>query len=217
MTEMVKLMWLRIKFSICLCFGVCLFSGAAADDLDIDYDSISVGSVIRYEWVNTVVEDEWTEQGQISEDRYLGRDGKAFITERINSAHPTLAARMRLYRDKHGNFLSLEYTTGVSATYVPHNCVRTLGRCDYLVKNSHGPDAQRARITTLIGERTYRSDVFAILANGDLSHILRLEFTLGENGLATKQGTVWHLRDKRLYTARLVEIVKSQVSVPQTR
>jgi len=82
---------------------------------------------------------------------YRGKTGRRYILDSYYGAQPSGKPAFTTYLDRNGNYLKWVRQDGFSITYKPHDCTRTLGRCQYTSISSDGKREVRLRITKATG------------------------------------------------------------------
>ena len=78
---------------------------------------------------------------------FAGRSGNGYLVQSFRGARPGENLVFSTYLDANGNYLRWVRPDGVEIRYVPHDCTRELGRCQYTEIHSDGTQQVRLRIT----------------------------------------------------------------------
>ena len=87
-------------------------------------------------------------QGGIIHHVYRGKRGQQYLTESYRGSGPGDRFAFSTYHDQNGNYIRWVRSDGFEWRYEPHDCTRTLGRCQYKQTSSDGRTEFRLRITT---------------------------------------------------------------------
>lgn len=86
-------------------------------------------------------------QGGLIHHVYRGRVGRSFAIESYRGSSPSGTPVFTTFLDKDGNQVRWVRQDGFELKYRPHDCTRTLGRCQYTQTGSDGKKVTRLRIT----------------------------------------------------------------------
>lgn len=86
-------------------------------------------------------------QGGLIHHVYRGKVGRSYAIESYRGPAPSGTPVFTTYMDKDGNQVRWVRQDGFEVTFRPHDCTRTLGRCQYTLTESTGKKATRLRIT----------------------------------------------------------------------
>lgn len=78
---------------------------------------------------------------------FRGKAGRYYLMESYRGAQPSGSPEFSTYLDKDGNQVRWVHESGFEIRYKPHDCTRTLGRCQYTQRDSNGAQETRLRIT----------------------------------------------------------------------
>ena len=135
---------------------------------------------------------------------YRGPSGGAWVVDVVEGRDPNGPRLSRDYRDARGQLLRVDYTTGLSLRFTPHNCQRTIGACLFI---QTGPDdeSQQGRLTAVTPEGLqYETTVFT-RPGGDPILLERGDITLDAMGSST--GGQITAQDGSVMLVRLVQAV----------
>lgn len=83
---------------------------------------------------------------------YRGKSGRSYILDSYRGKSPSGKPVFTTYLDKDGNYLKWVRQDGFELKYRPHDCSRTLGRCQYTQTGPDGKRVVRLRITEVSGK-----------------------------------------------------------------
>jgi hypothetical protein len=89
-------------------------------------------------------------QGGLIHHVFRGKTGRLYILESYRGAKPSGKPVFTTYLDKDGNYVRWVRQDGFELKFQPHDCTRTLGRCQYIQTGSDGKKEVRLRITEAI-------------------------------------------------------------------
>ncbi|KMW58628.1 hypothetical protein AIOL_003606 [Candidatus Rhodobacter oscarellae] len=78
---------------------------------------------------------------------YRGKSRGAFIVDSYRGNKPSGRPIFTSYLDAQGNFLRWVNAEGFQIRYRPHDCTRTIGKCQYTELHSDGLRERRVRVT----------------------------------------------------------------------
>ncbi|MEM7723664.1 MAG: hypothetical protein AAF376_15025 [Pseudomonadota bacterium] len=78
---------------------------------------------------------------------YAGQVGGSYVLQSFRGSAPGGEPVFTTYLDRDGNYLRWVWNDGFEVVYTPHDCTRTLGRCQYAQVGSDGVREVRLRIT----------------------------------------------------------------------
>lgn len=110
---------------------------------------------------------------------FRGKEGRSYVIESYRGASPKGQPVFTTFLDKNGNQTRWRRQDGFQLTFKPHDCTRTLGRCQYTQTGSDGKKERRVRVTTSI-PGGFRFDEYN--AKGD--HLFGGQFALDQRGNA---------------------------------
>lgn len=79
---------------------------------------------------------------------YRGKERGDYVLDSYRGASPSGKPVFSTYLDKDGNYVRWVRQDGFEIKFNPHDCTRTLGRCQYTQIDSDGKRVVRLRITT---------------------------------------------------------------------
>ncbi len=86
-------------------------------------------------------------QGGLIHHVFRGKVGRFYVLDSYRGSSPTGEPVFSTYLDKDGNQVRWVRQDGFEVNYRPHDCTRTLGRCQYSQVDSNGNQEIRLRIT----------------------------------------------------------------------
>lgn len=86
-------------------------------------------------------------QGGTIHHVFKGKEGRFFVMDSYRGASPSGSPVFTTYLDKDGNQVRWVRQDGFEIRFRPHDCTRTLGRCQYTQTGSDGKKEVRLRIT----------------------------------------------------------------------
>lgn len=90
-------------------------------------------------------------QGGLIHHVFRGKSGRFYILDSYRGAAPSGKPVFSTYLDKDGNQVRWVRKDGFELKFIPHDCTRTLGRCQYTQVGSDKKKETRLRITTATG------------------------------------------------------------------
>lgn len=131
-----------MKTSIVLGFIISLVSTAAfAEGIRWKPETLKPGD---YTSINQ-------DQGGLIHHVFRGKVGRFFVLDSFRGSSPTGPPVFSTYLDQDGNQVRWVRQDGFEVSYRPHDCTRTLGRCQYTQADSNGKEEIRLRITEATG------------------------------------------------------------------
>lgn len=86
-------------------------------------------------------------QGGLIHHVFRGKAGRSYVIESFRGSSPSGSPVFTTYLDKDGNQVRWVRQDGFELKFRPHDCTRTLGRCQYTQTGSDGKKEIRLRIT----------------------------------------------------------------------
>lgn len=91
---------------------------------------------------------------------YRGASGPFWVVDVVDGTDPNGSRLSREFRDARGQLVRVDYASGLSLRFNPHNCQRSVGACLFIQTGPDG-DSQHGRLTTATADGyTYESSVF---------------------------------------------------------
>jgi hypothetical protein len=78
---------------------------------------------------------------------FRGKVGRYYVIDSYRGPSPSGTPVFSTYLDKDGNYAKWVRPDGTRVEFLPHDCTRTLGRCQYTIVESDGKREVRLRIT----------------------------------------------------------------------
>ncbi|ATG35786.1 hypothetical protein PhaeoP23_01644 [Phaeobacter piscinae] len=86
-------------------------------------------------------------QGGLIHHVFSGKAGRSYIVESYRGSKPSGKPVFTTYLDKDGNQVRWVRPDGFELRFRPHDCTRTLGRCQYTQTGTDGKRETRLRLT----------------------------------------------------------------------
>ena len=91
---------------------------------------------------------------------FRGPSGGLWVVDMIDGADPNGPRLSREIRNAQGQLVQVDYATGLTLEFTPHNCQRTLGPCLFIQTGPDGP-SQQVRLTVATADGfSYESSIF---------------------------------------------------------
>jgi hypothetical protein len=151
-------------------------SAVAAQDIAQDMAAIGAGSYIIY-----------SDGSQSFVQVYRGQSGPDWIVDLIPGTDPNGTRSSREYRDARGQMVRVDYASGMSLSFSPHNCQRVPGPCIFIQTGTQGRTQQGRLVTATQGGFRYELSIFDSQENPVLAE--SGEIVLDEMG-SIRDGTI---------------------------
>lgn len=162
-------------------------SDATAQDIAQDMAAIGAGSYIIY-----------NDGSQSFVQVYRGQSGQDWIVDLIPGPDPNGTRSSREYRDARGQLVRVDYATGMSMAFSPHNCQRVLGPCIFIQTGTQGRTQQGRLVTATREGFRYELSIFDSQENPVLAEtgvmVLDEMGSFLEGTITRQDGTVTRIR-----------------------
>ena len=135
---------------------------------------------------------------------FRGPSGGAWVVDVVEGRDPNGPRLSRDYRDARGQLLRVDYATGLSSRFTPHNCQRTIGACLFIQTGPDG-ESQQGRLTAVTPEGLQYQTSVINRPGGDPIPVERGDITLDAMGSST--GSQITAQDGSVMQVRLVQAV----------
>lgn len=122
-------------------------------------------------------------------NEYLGKAGSYYVWEYRDAADGELLETE--YYNENGILHHRVYPDGNGRTFMPHRCIRVLGRCEFEYTNTQGTNGESSHTLTRKGDK-----FVSAYPDGDVD-----QYWFGKYNLVTKV-------DEGNYSHRLIEIIE---------
>lgn len=146
------------KFGIFALSLTLLSTPALAQDISVKMAQIPAGS-----WLLSKAGKHTTIQV------FRGKQGRSYVVDFVQGKDPNAPRSARDLRDEEGNVLKRTNANGEVTTYRPHNCQRTIGRCEFVQKTGN-KTAKMVRVNTPKG-KGFTFEQTAIWPDGNTFHV----------------------------------------------